>query len=400
MNTNITRRDAVKASGLVAAGLGGISLLAGCGSSSEGGSTSGADGTTLKVGVLGPYSGDVAQYGLACRNGAELYFDLNPTIGDYTVELSEEDEKGDATEAKNAYNKLVEAGVVGIIGDVTSTPTIAVAQASAQDNMPCVTPSATAADVINYGKNTFRACVTDPFQGKVMADFADEQGWKSVGTIFNSGDDYSTGVNEAFVAEAKDKGIDVADEQGYSAGDVDFNGQLTSIISKDVDAIFCPNYYQDDGKIITQARQQGYDGPIFGVDGWSNIASGDYASAADLQNCYYCCSFVATNDDEATKNFVDAYEKKFDETPTNFCALGYDAAMVLANGIKGALDGGADPSDTDAWRQAVIDAIASGTVDGVTGTISYDGTGDPVKSTLVLSFAEDGTEEVYTVVEG
>ncbi|OFK24002.1 ABC transporter substrate-binding protein [Olsenella sp. HMSC062G07] len=393
MTHSLSRRDLFKFGGLAAAGLGGASLLAGCG-----GTSASSSDKTIKIGVLGPFSGSVAQYGIACRNGAELYFANNPSIGDYAVELDEQDEKGDATEALNAYNKMVEDGVIGIIGDVTSTPSIAVAQASVADNLPCVTPSATAAEVISFGPNTFRACVTDPFQGKVMADFAQSQGWKSVGTIYNNGDDYSTGVNGAFVEEAGKKGISVPQQSGYQDGDVDFNSQLTTIISAGVDAIFCPNYYQDDGKIITQARQQGFSGPIFGVDGWSNIASGQYASAADLQNCYYCCSFVATNEDAGVQEFVKAYKEKFNEDPTNFCALGYDATNVLAQGIKGALDAGGDPAKDD-FKQAVIDQIAKGKVQGVTGAISYDGTGDPVKSTLVISFDADGTEKVFTTID-
>ncbi|MGI6755792.1 MAG: ABC transporter substrate-binding protein [Atopobiaceae bacterium] len=396
MARNVTRRNFVKFSSL-AAGVGGASILAGCG---NGSASSGSDSDTIKIGVMGPYSGQVAQYGLACRNGSDLYFEQNPTIGDYTVELDEQDEKGDATEAVNVYNKLVENGVVGIVGDVTSTPSIAVAQASVNDGVPCVTPSATAADVVSFGNNTFRACVTDPYQGEKIADFAQQQGWKSIGSIYNSGDDYSTGVQQAFVARCKENGIDVPDnlQLGYSEGDVDFNTQLTTIISANVDAIFAPNYYADDGKIITQARQQGYTGPIFGVDGWSNIASGGYATAQDLQNCYYSCSFLASNDDEKVQKFVKDYEAKYNETPTNFCALGYDAAMVLAEGMKTALDGGAKPSDKDFFDK-VVEAIAGNTVSGVTGDIKFNGTGDPSKSSLIISFDEEGKEQVFGTIE-
>ena len=103
--------------------------------------------------------------------------------------------------------------MVGIVGDVTTGPTVAVAQASVADNMPCVTPSATAADVVTYGANYFRACVTDPEQGRVMANFAAEQGYKNVGTLFLNGDDYSQGVNDAFVEEAEAKGITIAAQE-------------------------------------------------------------------------------------------------------------------------------------------------------------------------------------------
>lgn len=398
MNTNISRRNFVKAGAVAGMGLG----LAACGGNS--GSSNGSSSDTIKIGLMGPYTGDVAQYGLACRYGAELYVkQVNDKggINGKQVELDTQDEKGDATEAVNVYNKLVEDGVVGIIGDVTSTPTIAVAQASVKDNMPCVTPSATAADVISYGNNYFRACITDPYQGKLMADFAADQGYKTVGVIYNQGGDYEQGVADAFTEEAGKKGITVSDSEGYPSGATDFNSQLTNIISTNPDAIFSPNYYQDDGKIVTQARKLGYTGVFMGADGWSNIVGGDeeYASAEDLEGCYYDCSFVSENEDEKVQDFIKAYKDEYNDTPSNFCALGYDAAMILLNAIETVEKDGKATYGSDDYKQAIVDAIASGTANGVTGDISYSGTGDPVKSTLIITF-KDGAQEVFKTVEG
>lgn len=398
MATNFSRRDFVKLSGATAAGLGGASILAACGSKKGG-----SDDSIIKVGLMGPYSGDVAQYGLAVRQGAELYVKQVNAAGGINgkqVELNTQDEKGDATEAVNVYNKMVEDGVVGIIGDVTSTPSIAVAQASVTDNMPLVSASATAADFISYGSNAFRACITDPYQGKLMADFAAEQGYKTVGTIYNSGGDYEVGVNNAFVEEAQAKGLTVTTQQAYAAGDVDFNAQLTSIIATSPDAILAPNYYQDDGKIVTQARALGYKGVFLGADGWSNIVGGseEYASAADLEGCFYDCSFVSENQDEKVQQFIKAYQDEYKSAPTNFCALGYDAAMVLLNGIKTVEEAGSAKAGSDEYSQAVIDAIAKGQAEGVTGTIKYNGSGDPVKPTLVITF-KGGKQEVFDTIE-
>ncbi|MGN0054962.1 MAG: ABC transporter substrate-binding protein [Atopobiaceae bacterium] len=395
MAINTSRRGFIKMAGAATLAAGGASVLAGCGNGS-----SNSDSSTIKIGVLGPYSGDVAQYGLAVRNGIDLYFEQNPQIAGKNVELDEEDEKGDATEAVNAYNKMVEGGAVAVLGDVTSTPSIAVAQQSVNDNIPLISASATAADFVSYGKNAFRACITDPYQGKLMADFAASEGYKTVGTIYNSGGDYEKGVNDAFVEEAQSKGINVTTQQGYAAGDVDFKSQLTTIIGTNPDVIFSPNYYQDDGKIVTQARQLGYKGIFMGADGWSNIVGGseEYASASDLEGCFYDCSFVAENPDEKVQQFIKDYQAKYNEAPSNFCALGYDAAMVMAKAIETVENDGKAKYGSDDYKQAIIDAIASGSVDGVTGTIKYDGTGDPVKPTLVITF-KDGKQSVYKTVE-
>ncbi len=176
---------------------------------------------------MGPYTGDVAQYGLAVRSGALLYikkFNEQGILNGKVIEAIAEDEKGDSTEAILVYNKLIDEGVTAIIGDVTSTPTIALAQKSVLDTIPCVTASATAGDVVVHGNNMFRACITDPFQGRVMAEFAYKQGYKNIGTIFNSGGDYETGVNDAFVKHADELGIQVTSQQGYPEGAVDLSG--------------------------------------------------------------------------------------------------------------------------------------------------------------------------------
>ena len=395
MAHTISRRDFLRLSGASCAAALAPSILAGCARPK-------VDDNVIKVGVMGPYSGEVAQYGLAVRSGVELFVkQLNAAggINGKRIELDIQDEKGDATEAVNVYYKMVEDGVVAIIGDVTSTPSIAVAQASLRDNMPLVSGSATAPDLIKYGHNTFRACITDPFQGRVMADFAAKQGYKVVGTIYNSGGDYEVGVNDAFVRRAQEKGIQISRQEGYAAGDVDFKAQLTSIIATKPDAILSPNYYQDDGKIVTQARELGFKGAFLGADGWANIVGGEqeYASAADLEGCFYDSSFVSANDAANVQDFIRAFNDEFHEQPTNFCALGYDAAMIMFAAIRRVEEGGARPSETDAYRAGIIDAIATGHVEGVTGAISFEGTGDPVKSTLIITF-ENGVEKIYDTI--
>lgn len=398
MFENVSRRQFVTGSAAAIMGLG----LVGCGGNSGG---EGGDGaSSIKVGIMGPHTGDNSSYGLACLNGAQLYFkQLNADggVNGKQIEAVVYDTKGDATEAVNAYNRLVqEDGVTGIVGSVLTGPTIAVAQASVADNMPCVTPSATAADVVTYGSNYFRACVTDPEQGRVMAHFASEQGYKNVATLYLSGSDYSEGVNAAFCDEAESLGITITTQQSYADGDVDFKAQLTNIIATNPDAILVPNYYQDDGMIVNQARTQGYDKVFLGVDGWSGIYGGseNYADAANLHDCYYCCAFSSSNESETATKFVSDYEAEYGEAPTNFCALGYDAAMVLAAGLTAAEEAGLE-AGSDEYKQAVIDGVASGTVEGVTGSISYEGTGDPVKSSLIITFAEDGAEETFQVLE-
>ena len=184
MKKMISRRSFLAAAGVSAAAL----ALTACGGSSSStaastaastaGSTAAASGDTIKVGVMGPMTGDVSVYGLAVTNGANLYLDqvnANGGINGKMIESITMDEQGDATQAVQCFTKMVDEGIVGLIGDVTTTPTLAVAAESQDYNMPMVTASATA-EAVTYDaetdtvyENVFRATFTDPFQGIKMA---------------------------------------------------------------------------------------------------------------------------------------------------------------------------------------------------------------------------------------
>ena len=119
------------------------------------GQSGGADqpeqsGDTLKIGMLAPLTGEVAEYGVAVANGVRLYVKEYNAAGGMNgtpIELVEYDEEGDPAKAVTGYNSLVDQGVAAIIGDVTTGPTVAVVVESQADNMPMITASATAAAV-------------------------------------------------------------------------------------------------------------------------------------------------------------------------------------------------------------------------------------------------------------
>ena len=158
MKKMISRRSFLAAAGVSAAAL----ALTACGGSSSStaastaGSTAAASGDTIKVGVMGPMTGDVSVYGLAVINGANLYLDqvnANGGINGKMIESITMDEQGDATQAVQCFTKMVDEGIVGLIGDVTTTPTLAVAAESQDYNMPMVTASATA-EAVTYDAET------------------------------------------------------------------------------------------------------------------------------------------------------------------------------------------------------------------------------------------------------
>ena len=372
-------------------------LLAGCGS----GKDKGTAGGEIVIGLLANTTGDAAVYGISVRNGAMLYIDeLNAKggINGKTVKVIEYDDKGDPTESINAYSRLVSDGITALIGSVLTAPTLAVADETYEANMPQITASATAAGVTRLDPgnsddirpNVFRSCFIDPFQGEKMAEYAAAKlGAKTAAVIYETGSDYSQGLADSFIAKCAQVGITVTNTEAYAHGDKAFQAQLTNIAASQPDVIFCPNYYEDDGLIVTQARQVGVTGTFLGGDGWAGVK--DYASAADLEGSVYCSGYGAG----ANPEFEAAYEAKYGQPITGmFEPLGYDAAMLMCNAIAEAEKKGLE-AGTDAYKQAIIDAMkATKGLEGLTGTFEFDQYNDPIKSASMMKL--EGGAEVFT----
>ena len=377
MKNMISRRNFLAAAGVVAAAgvltaCGGSSSTAASTAAASGSTAAAASGDTIKVGVMGPLSGNVSVYGQAVVNGATLYLkqvNANGGINGKQIEILTEDEQGDATQAVNCFTKMVDEGMTALIGDVTTTPTLAVVAESADYNMPMVTASATAeavtydAETDTVNANVFRATFTDPFQGIKMADYAYQKlGYTKAAVIFKKGADYNEGLAENFVNEFESLGGTIVDQESYSEGDVDFKTQLTTILGKDPETVFCPNYYEEVGQILSQAESVGLTVPFLGGDGWDGLEG--YASNDQLKDTYFCANYAKGSNAE----FEDAYKAEYgEEYPNGFSPLGYDAAKTVVYGLQAAEDAGLE-AGTDDYKQAVIDAIASGTIDGITGT--------------------------------
>ncbi len=365
-----------------------VGMLAGCGKKD----------TTIKIGILGCHTGDAAQYGLAVLNGAQLYIDkvnADGGINGKQIEPIIYDDKGDTTEAVNAFTRMVDNDkITALLGSVLTDPTLAVVREAYPIGMPMITASATAAEVTydngTLYSNVFRTCFIDPFQGEKMAQYASEVlGATTAAVIYQTGNNYAEGLKDAFVAKAESLGITIVSEEGYSKGDKAFQSQLTNINSKGgADVIFCPNYYEDDSLIVTQARQVGLDSGFMGGDGWAGVA--DYATAEDLEGSVYCSAYAASSTDEI-KAFETAYTEKYgDDTLNMFAPLGYDAAVVLIDAIKAAEGKGLD-TGSDEYKAAVIDAMKNTSAVGITSTYKFDEYNNPIKAAVIIKI-ENGSE--------
>lgn len=342
----------------------------------------------IKIGGISVLTGPAAVYGIAVQKGVDLYIEqLNAAggINGKKVEMLWEDDQGDATAGVNAFNKLVDNdGVVAILGAVLTNVTLAIAPNAADIGIPMITASSTAYDITTDRPSVFRTCFLDPFQAVIMARYAKEEGLTKVAVLYDNGNDYSTGVYQAFVEEAGKLGLEVVATASAAYEDVDFKAQLTKLKDASPEAVFLPYYGAPAALILTQADEIGFETRFLGGDGIANVVD-SINNKALLTNMVYSDHYSEQADSQMSKDFVAAFQAKYNEAPTiSFSATAYDAALVLTEAIKKA-------GSTD--YEAVTAALKATEVEGVSGKLTFDDHNDPIKSAFILTFDAEGNKQ-------
>lgn len=315
-----------------------VTALTGCGSNA--GSSSKKDADKYYIGGIGPTTGATAIYGTAVKNGAQIAVDeINAAggINGKQIEYRFEDDQNDAEKSVNAYNTLKDWGMQMLVGTTTTAPCIAVAGKTASDNMFQITPSASAPDVLSSGNgNIFQVCFTDPNQGIASAQYiAENKLAKKIGIIYDSSDVYSSGIEEKFEAEAKDKGLQIVSKAAFTADSkTDFGTQLQKAKDAGADLLFLPIYYQEASIILKQADTMGYKPKFFGVDGMDGILTVENFDTKLAEGVMLLTPFAADAKDKAVQNFVKTYKEKYKDTPNQFAADSYDAVYALKAAIE------------------------------------------------------------------
>lgn len=372
--------------------------LAGCsgGSMDDSSSSSAkASGDSITIGTVTTNSGTAAAYGEAEVKGFELAVsEINAKggINGKKVKLESMDDKGDATEASNAYNKLAgDNNVLAVAGPTISATTAAVAPLADQSKLVTIAPAATS-DSIETGNYLFRTCFKDSYQGEVAARFAAENlKVKKVAVLYGTGDPYSSGVGEAFAKAAEKLGLEVVDkESSSSADDTEYSAQLQKIQASGAELLYAPYYYSVAGPyIIPQARSVGFEGYVMGPDGYDGLKlTGD---KSQYNKTYYTTHYSADdNTNTKVQDFIKSYKSKNNAEPNTFAALGYDTIYMIKQAIEKA--------GKNATREDVRNAVAGMTFDGVTGKFTMDKSGSPTKSVIVLEM-KDGKPVYNTTVQ-
>ncbi|HEY3499994.1 MAG TPA: ABC transporter substrate-binding protein [Polyangiaceae bacterium] len=372
--------------GLVFLGLLGFSLLGACKKSGDSGQSSGAGSgapaavSEFSIGHFASMTGNTAHFGQDTDKAVRLAVDEVNAAGGVLgkpVRVTTLDDRGDSAEAANAVTRLIDVTrVQAVIGEVSSSLSLAGGRVAQRRKIPMVSPSSTNPKVTEVGDYIFRVCFLDPFQGKVMALFTrNTLKFDKVAILKDVKNDYSIGLADAFKAAFTAAGGKIVVEQSYSAGDTDFSAQVTAIKAENPQALYVPGYYAEVGTIARTAQRLGLKVPLLGGDGWD--APDLFKIGGDaLEGSYFSNHFAPDAATPKAQKFVADFTKKYGQPPTGLGALGYDAAVVLFDAVKraGKID-----------SVAIRDALAqTKSFEAVTGTITIDSGRNAEKSAVVI----------------
>ena len=384
-----TRKSFLTLSAIAATG----ALMTGCGGGN--GTPDAAAGGTIKIGEYASLTGSEAAFGQSSHKGTQLLVEeINKAGGvlGKQIELITEDNQSKAGESATIVKKFISRDkVVAILGEVASGRSLEAAPICQTAGIPMVSPSSTNPKVTEVGDYIFRVCFIDPFQGKLLAEFATKtlKAKKAV-VLSDVSAPYSVGLASFFKEAFTASGGTILADQKYASKDKDFRAQLTAIKALSPEVICVPGYYTEVGLITKQARELGITVPIIGGDGWESPQLIEIAGAEALKNTYYSTHFSPAQDSPMARKFVEAFKAKYaGEVPDAMAALGYDSAFALVEAIKKAAS--TEPSK-------IRDALKATDFVGVTGRTKLDAKRDATKPAVIIT-TENGAFKFLQTVE-
>lgn len=342
----------------------------------------------IKIGVIGPLTGEGATYGAAMKRGIDLAFeDANSEGGilGKKVKAIYEDSRLSAKDAINAFNKLVNQDKVQvIIGAAASKVTLNLAP-FAEKNKVVLISSISTADKLKYsGDYIFRDVPPNLQQGITAAKFVNNVLKKKKVAVFYKNDDYGISLSKAFLNAFKAMGNNILIVDSYQPNETDYRNQLSKIKSNRPEAIFFPGNYEDSGKILKQARELDINAIFVGGDGSYSPQLIKIAGKA-AENSYYTIMALPSDTSKVFSSFKEKYVKEYKEEPDVYSVYSYDAAMVILEAIRAAnnYDG-----------SAIKDALYKIKYNGITGLIKFDKFGE-VNKDYAIYVVKNGNFELF-----
>ena len=347
-------------------------MFTGCSSSKPATETTAAAADaagTVKIGMSGPLTGGASAYGLAVKAGMEVAVEEINAKGGLQIEFNAQDDEADGEKAVSAYNVLKDWGMQVMAGQVTTGAALQVAGETVEDNMFNLTPSASAETLALSGANIFQMCFTDPNQGASAAELVSTKALGTkVGVIYDSSDDYSSGLYKGFSDKAAELGVEIVATTSFTADNkADLSTQVTQCQDAGADLVFLPIYYTEAAQILSYANKIGYAPKFFGCDGMDGILTVEGFDTTLAEGLVLMTPFDANASDEATQSFVAKFKEKMNGlVPNQFAADGYDVIYALYNAMTAA---GVTGNESAEELCTILEGqFATMTVDGLTGT--------------------------------
>ena len=337
----------------------------------------------LKIGLTGPLTGDASSYGISVNQGARMAVDeINAAggVNGYELEFNMIDDKAAAADATTGFGQLMDWGMQASLGSVTSGSCEAFGQQAAQYHVFFLTPSASAASVIETGDTAFRVCFGDPDQGTLAAQELSGR-FEKIGCIYDTSDTYSSGIYAAFDEEMKNLGVEYETFTFDADNKKSFSAQVEAL--KDCQVIFCPFYYTEASLVAKECSSSGHgDILLFGCDGFDGLAP--LLDDTVSNPIEYITPFDVESTDEKAAAFVSNYTDLYGSEPDQFAADGYDCIYTIAACLEAA--GVDDPSIDYAELTDIL--VAQITADdfsyaGVTGEMTWDVSGACTKVPII-----------------
>ena len=340
---------------------------------------------TIKIGISGAFSGDLAPYGISALRGAEMAVeDINAKGGvmGKPIELLPGDDVCKPEIAVNMATKLVSDGAQMVLGHVCSGATLAANKIYRDANLLLISASATNDDLTLTGEhpNFFRTISYDGAQAALMSSFVkDVLKAKTVALIHDKGD---YGKGQMVLAKEnfeKMGGVEIKLFEGVTTGAVDYSAIVQKIKRSKAEVTLWGGYHSDATKIVSMLNKKRVDTIFFGGDG---IFSDNFINLAGK----YGDGVYATGPNDTSNNplyieLTGRHQKKFGEDPGTFFYNAYAALQALANAAEKA-----GSLDFDKMKAAMI----ANKVDTPIGTIGFDEKGDIVGAGFSVYLVKDG----------
>lgn len=341
----------------------------------------------IKIGVVGPMTGDQAKMGTDFKNGVALAVEeWNARGGVLTkkIDMLIEDDQHDPKQAVSVANKLVNAGVAGVIGHFNSSCSIPASDVYNRAGIPMISPGSTNPQLTEKGhKGVFRVCGRDDQQGKVGAEFViNKLKLKKIAVIHDK-TTYGQGLADEF-KKFVEKNVEVVYYGGVIQGDKDFKTVLIAIKEKKPELIYFGGIYPEAGLLVKQAKELALTVPLMSGDGTIDPKFIEIAGSKAAEGTYLTFSPDAKKIPTA-KKFVEDYEKKFGELGP-YSIYAYDAANIMLSAIK-------EAQKTEG--KAIIEKLHSVEFDGALGKIKFDAKGDVTVAPYIIWITKNGKFEEF-----